>query len=118
MVSVDWRNPHAVIHLAGSDAGGPAGNWLVETDAPGNLLRLGLTQASLPAGATLIVRGFRAKGCPARPGRTACKVEGRALVFENGKTVYIGVADCGPRDTIDPAVTHPCLGEGAKKSGR
>ena len=59
-------------------------------------------------GATLIVRGFRAKTCAAKG---SCRVAGRALVFGNGRTVYVGVADCGPRDTVDPSVSHPCFGE-------
>lgn len=107
VTGLDWKEPHAVIHLAASDAGGPARDWLVEMASPGNLPRMGLAQSALTTGSSLIVRGFRAKAC----GKGPCKVAGRTLVFSNGRTIYVGVADCGPRDTVDPSVAHPCLGD-------
>jgi hypothetical protein len=110
VVSTDWRSPHTVIHLTGSEAGQPARDWLIETRSPAGLLKLGLTREALAPGAMLIVRAFRATACPQPAARAkgACKAKARALIFDNGRTVALGSDDCGPRDTIDMHIDHPC----------
>lgn len=59
-----FTNPHAIITLTGSAAGGPQETWRVETNAVTLLRRRGWTADSLKAGDVITVEGW-----PSRDGR-------------------------------------------------
>jgi hypothetical protein len=59
-----FTNPHAIITLTGSAAGGPQATWRVETNAVTLLRRRGWTADSLKPGDVITVEGW-----PSRDGR-------------------------------------------------
>ena len=57
----DWSNPHSRIHLdVVNPKTGQHERWRIEGGSPSALLRRGWTRESLPAGAHIVVRAFRA----------------------------------------------------------
>lgn len=47
ITTVEWINPHVLIHLSTEDANGFNRIWLVQVDSPNSLLRKGLNRMSL-----------------------------------------------------------------------
>ena len=100
VVKVEWINPHAWIHLEVVADNGSSQVWMVEGGTPNTLLRAGINRNSLPIGSKLKVRGYQAKDKSCEP---ACKANGRDLMFENGRTAFMGSSGTGaPRDGADP----------------
>ena len=58
---VEWRNPHAWFYIDVADRAGHVVTWAVEASTPSALARRGLLRETLPPGARVIVRGYRAK---------------------------------------------------------
>jgi hypothetical protein len=100
VVKVEWINPHAWIHLEVVADNGSSQVWMVEGGTPNTLLRAGINRNSLPIGSKIKVRGYQAKDKSCEP---ACKANGRDLMFENGRTAFMGSSGTGaPRDGADP----------------
>lgn len=57
----NFRNPHAIVELDVTTAGGKVQHWTAETAAPSALRRRGWSQESLQPGETVTLDGFRAR---------------------------------------------------------
>jgi hypothetical protein len=66
-------------------------NWAVEIGAPNGLFRAGWRRDSLKIGDKVTVDGYRAKN--GKP-----HINGRAVVLPDGKKVFSGQNDEGPRN--------------------
>jgi hypothetical protein len=58
---VEWENPHVWYYLDVKGADGKVTTWGFSMNAPGQLMRSGLTKDMLKLGALITVEGFRAK---------------------------------------------------------
>lgn len=85
---IDLVNPHAWLYLEVKDAEGKVVRWNVEMGAPNNLIRRGVTKATLPIGETVTVDGYRAKD-----GSTT--VNGRQIRMSDGRTLFTGSSNTG-----------------------
>ena len=85
---IDLVNPHAWLYLEVKDAEGKVVRWNVEMGAPNNLIRRGVTKATLPIGETVTVDGYRAKD-----GSTT--VNGRQIKMSDGRTLFTGSSYTG-----------------------
>jgi hypothetical protein len=85
---IDLVNPHAWLYLEVKDADGKVVRWNVEMGAPNNLIRRGVTKATLPIGETVTVDGYRAKD-----GTTT--VNGRQIKMSDGRTLFTGSSNTG-----------------------
>src|SRR5882757_114815 len=56
-----WVNPHSWIYLDVKGADGTITNWGFEFGTPSNLQRIGLTKASLPVGAEVLIKGYHSR---------------------------------------------------------
>jgi hypothetical protein len=70
------------------DAEGKVVRWNVEMGAPNNLIRRGVTKATLPIGEMVTVDGYRAKD-----GSTT--VNGRQIKMSDGRTLFTGSSNTG-----------------------
>ena len=85
---IDLVNPHAWLYLEVKDTEGKVVRWNVEMGAPNNLIRRGVTKATLPIGETVTVDGYRAKdGTPT--------VNGRQIKMSDGRTLFTGSSNTG-----------------------
>jgi hypothetical protein len=85
---IDLVNPHAWLYLEVKDADGKVVRWNVEMGAPNNLIRRGVTKATLPIGETVTVDGYKAKdGSPT--------VNGRQIKMSDGRTLFTGSSNTG-----------------------
>jgi hypothetical protein len=90
---IDLVNPHAWLYLEVKDQDGKVVRWNVEMGAPNNLIRRGVTKATLPIGEVVTVDGYRAKD-----GSTT--VNGRQITMADGRTLFTGSSSTGaPGDT-------------------
>jgi hypothetical protein len=85
---IDLVNPHAWLYLEVKDADGKVVRWNVEMGAPNNLIRRGVTKATLPIGEMVTVDGYRAKD-----GSTT--VNGRQIKMADGRTLFTGSSNTG-----------------------
>ena len=85
---IDLVNPHAWLYLEVKDAEGKVVRWNVEMGAPNNLIRRGVTKATLPIGETVTVDGYKAKD-----GSTT--VNGRQIKMSDGRTLFTGSSNTG-----------------------
>jgi uncharacterized protein DUF6152 len=85
---IDLVNPHAWLYLEVKDADGKVVRWNVEMGAPNNLIRRGVTKATLPIGETVTVDGYKAKD-----GSTT--VNGRQIKMSDGRTLFTGSSNTG-----------------------
>jgi hypothetical protein len=58
---VEWENPHVWYYLDVKGVDGKVTTWGFSMNAPGQLMRSGLTKDMLKLGALITVEGFRAK---------------------------------------------------------
>jgi hypothetical protein len=90
---IDLVNPHAWLYLEVKGPDGTVVKWNIEMGAPNNLIRRGVTKATLPIGETVTVDGYRAKD-----GSTT--VNGRQIKMADGRTLFTGSSNTGaPGDT-------------------
>jgi hypothetical protein len=61
IAKVEWENPHVWYYLNVKGADGKITTWGFSMNAPGQLMRSGLTKEMLKLGALITVEGFRAK---------------------------------------------------------
>ncbi|HEV8392788.1 MAG TPA: DUF6152 family protein [Vicinamibacterales bacterium] len=85
---IDLVNPHAWLYLEVKDPDGKVVRWNIEMGAPNNLIRRGVTKATLPIGETVTVDGYRAKD-----GSTT--VNGRQIKMADGRTLFTGSSSTG-----------------------
>jgi hypothetical protein len=85
---IDLVNPHAWLYLEVKDAEGKVVRWNIEMGAPNNLIRRGVTKATLPIGETVTVDGYRAKD-----GSTT--VNSRQIKMSDGRTLFTGSSNTG-----------------------
>jgi hypothetical protein len=85
---VDLVNPHAWLYLEVKDPNGVVVRWTIEMDAPHNLVRHGVTSATLPVGETVTVDGYRAKD-------GSVIVSGRQIRMADGRTLFTGTSSTG-----------------------
>lgn len=83
IVKVEMVNPHAWIHILVPKEGGGTEEWMVEGGSPNTLLRLGVTKATLPIGAEVIVDGYQAKD-------RSNRANGRDITLSDGKKLFLG----------------------------
>jgi hypothetical protein len=97
IVRVEWVNPHTWIHLEVTNDDGSKLVWMVEGGTPNTLLRRGLSRATIPVGAMIVVDGYQSKDRSAR-------ANGRDVTFEDGRKFFMGSSGTGaPRDGRDQA---------------
>ena len=85
---IDLVNPHAWLYLEVKGPEGTVVKWNIEMGAPNNLIRRGVTKATLPIGETVTVDGYRAKD-----GSTT--VNGRQIKMADGRTLFTGSSNTG-----------------------
>jgi hypothetical protein len=83
IVKVEMVNPHAWIHILVPKEGGGTEEWMVEGGSPNTLLRLGVTKATLPIGAEVIVDGYQAKD-------RSNRANGRDITLSDGRKLFLG----------------------------
>jgi hypothetical protein len=79
---VELINPHSWIHVEVTKPDGSKEEWMVEGGSPNMLFRRGITKASIPIGAELVVSGFQA-----RDGGKRCV--GRTVKFADGRSLFL-----------------------------
>ena len=83
VTKVELINPHSWIHIETVDDDGAATVWMIEGGSPNALVRRGITKASIPIGAELIVNGYQARdGSNKAVGRDILFADGTALFFQ------------------------------------
>ena len=83
VTQMEWVNPHAMIHVAVTNADGTVTDWMIEGNTPNSLLRAGLTKKSLEPGTAIVVVGYRA-----RSGENIAS--GSAIGFKDGSKMTLG----------------------------
>jgi hypothetical protein len=58
---IEWMNPHTWIYLDVNNDEGQVEAWAFEMGSPNRLMRYGWNQGSLPTGATVTIKGSRAR---------------------------------------------------------
>ena len=97
VTKVEWTNPHIWIFLDVKENNGKVINWAVEGGGPNALYRRGFSKNSLPVGTEVVMEGYRAKD-------GSNKINGRSMVFADGKTQFVGSSGTGaPTDGKDPS---------------
>ncbi|HUF72805.1 MAG TPA: DUF6152 family protein [Gammaproteobacteria bacterium] len=83
VTKVELINPHSWIHIEVVGDDGEAVVWMVEGGSPNALVRRGITKASIPIGAELVVNGYQARdGSNKAVGRDILFADGTALFFQ------------------------------------
>jgi hypothetical protein len=88
VTSMEWVNPHAIIHLAVKNPDGVITNWAIEGNTPNSLLRAGLTKKSLEAGMEILVQGYLS-----RSGEH--KASGSTILLKDGRKMAVGSEGSG-----------------------
>ncbi len=83
IVELEWRNPHAWLHLEVENDAGEPELWKVEFGSANSLYRRGWRPANLPIGSNVTVHGL-----PARDGSRS--VDGEEVVLEDGTRLLSG----------------------------
>lgn len=80
ITKMDWRNPHAWLHVQAKDASGAVQAWQIEFGSANSLYRRGWRREDLPVGATVIVSGYVSREGSRTLGATDVKLaDGRRL---------------------------------------
>ena len=82
---VKWEmvNPHSWFHVAVKEPDGKVVTWMIEGGSPNQLIRMGVTKSTVPAGTELLVEGYQAKD-------GTKKGVGRNFVLADGKRLFLG----------------------------
>jgi hypothetical protein len=83
VTKVEFINPHSWIHIDVKGADGTTTSWAIEGGSPNTLFRRGITKASLPEGAEIVVDGYQAKD-------GSNKANGRDITFTDGRKIFVG----------------------------
>jgi hypothetical protein len=76
-------NPHSWFHITVKEPDGKITTWLVEGGSPNQLIRMGVTNNTVPIGTELTVEGYRAKD-------GTLKAVGRNFVLADGSRLFLG----------------------------
>jgi hypothetical protein len=82
---VKWLviNPHSWFQLEVTGKDGKVETWMIEGGSPNQLIRLGVTQRSVPIGGELIVDAYQAKD-------GTNKAVGKSFTLPDGKSLFLG----------------------------
>ena len=83
IVDLEWRNPHAWLHLEVANNDGTLELWRIEFSSANSLYRRGWRPANLPIGSIVTVHGL-----PARDGSRS--VDGEDVTLADGKKLFFG----------------------------
>lgn len=83
VVDLEWRNPHAWLHLDVVNAAGKRELWRIEFGSANSLYRRGWRPANLPVGSIVTVHGL-----PARD--LSRSVQGDDVTLADGTTLFSG----------------------------
>ena len=78
--SVEWVNPHVVVHVEVAAAEGSVATWLVNTRPPNAAKRMGFPESAFAIGAQVTVDGYQAIDGSNR-------VNGTSIEFQDGKKI-------------------------------
>jgi Family of unknown function (DUF6152) len=98
MTKWEMVNPHSWFHI---DVKGPDGkvvSWLVEGGSPNQLIRMGVTKNTVPAGTVLVVDAYQAKD-------GTNKAVGRNFILADGTRLFLGGSapgGGGPSSDVKP----------------
>ena len=81
VAKVELINPHSWIHIDVKNSDGTTTRWMIEGGTPNTLLRRGITKASLPIGAEILVDGYQSKDGSNR-------ANGRDVTFPDGRKIF------------------------------
>jgi hypothetical protein len=76
-------NPHSWFHIDVKGPDGKVSPWLVEGGSPNQLIRMGVTKNTVPAGTALTIEAYQSKD-----GNN--KAVGRNFVLADGKRLFLG----------------------------
>ena len=76
-------NPHSWFHIDVKGPDGKVSSWLVEGGSPNQLIRMGVTKNTVPAGTELTIEAYQSKD-----GNN--KAVGRNFVLADGKRLFLG----------------------------
>ena len=93
VTTVEWMNPHVLIHLAVKDDRGAVTRWRIDCAPPATLRRSGLAQESLAAGSELTVTGYAASNGDRILGATLLQLKG-------GDEIRTSLVDFTRTDTV------------------
>jgi hypothetical protein len=93
ITSMEWVNPHAMIHLAVTNEDGTVTEWMIEGNTPNSLLRAGLNKKSLEPGTRIAVRGYRAKSGDHI-------ASGSSILFKDGRKLSLGSGADASRSAV------------------
>lgn len=94
VVKVEWVNPHCWLHVDVVEADGRIVNWQLELGPPNGLFRRGWRRDSVPPGAQIVVKGYRAKN--GKPIANASFV-----ILPDGRELFGGSSGTGAPDDPD-----------------
>lgn len=83
IVEMEWRNPHAWLHVEVENESGAAELWRVEFGGANSLYRRGWRRDDLPVGTEVTVHGL-----PSRDGSR--QIEGDEVTFADGRSLFSG----------------------------
>lgn len=83
IVDLEWRNPHAWLHLEVENNDGTLELWRIEFSSANSLYRRGWRPANLPIGSIVTIHGL-----PARDGSRS--VDGEDVTLADGKRLFFG----------------------------
>ena len=83
IVEMEWRNPHAWLHVEVEGETGRPEMWRVEFGGANSLYRRGWRRDDLPVGTEVTIHGL-----PARDGSR--QMEGDEVTLEDGRSLFSG----------------------------
>ena len=83
IVELEWRNPHAWLHIEVENDAGGLELWKVEFSSANSLIRRGWRPDDLPVGTVVKVHGL-----PARDGSRS--VDGEEIILPDGRALLTG----------------------------
>ena len=83
IVDLEWKNPHAWLHLEVENDAGDVELWRIEFGSANSLYRRGWRPDNLPVGGIITVHGL-----PARDGSRS--VDGEEVTLADGTTLFSG----------------------------
>jgi hypothetical protein len=90
LVSLEWVNPHAWIHMEVKDDKGAVTKWDCELGSPNLLMRNGWRRDSIKPGDVIVVEGAAAKDGSKMANARTVKLSSGARVFNAGSSGDVG----------------------------
>jgi hypothetical protein len=76
-------NPHSWFHVQVKEPDGTTSKWMIEGGSPNQLIRNGVTKATIPIGTEIVIEGYRSKD-------GTLKAVGRNFVMKDGSRLFLG----------------------------